>query len=253
MAVRFSADRNDYSSEAHQERGPKQHYSLKLFKDSTQSQKERALMRWNVLAVVVTLALIAIAVYFSLDKPFRFEQSSESQNQLDTPTAPVAEGPRSEPAGAAAISPTPRYGNEIKKCTATDGSTFYTNAINCGAADLSKRVSVIDAPDYSKPANAPRATASQPKTAQQTANRRPVNRCDTLNLRSNVSPSKDVPRSCKWEWGRALELERLMSGADKPSSSMWVGEYCKRLTEIRQNGCNVVASEFCYEQVCLGR
>lgn len=209
-------------------------------------------MRWNVLAVLVTLVLVAVAVYFSRQYPIRFEQSAVSHSQTNEPTAPAVEGPQAEPASPPAITQ-PRYSNEIKKCTAPDGSTFYTNAVNCEAADLSQRVSVIDTPRYSSPARPAQNSSAAPKTAQPSPIQRPANRCATLNLRSNVPSSKDVPRSCRWEWGRALELERLMSGADSPASSTWAGEYCVRLGEIRQRGCSLAGAEFCYAQVCLGR
>ena len=48
------------------------------------------------------------------------------------------------------------------------------------------------------------------------------------------------------------KLERLMSGADTPASSNWVGEYCERLGEIRQRGCSLSGDQFCYAQVSPG-
>lgn len=209
-------------------------------------------MKWNLLAVIVTAAIIGMLLWFQrADDPYQLPWSP------DGPTQPTSTDSRpqnsAERVGVIQPQPEPRYTNEIKRCTAPDGSTFYTNAISCDQADLSNQLSIVDAPTR-RPASQATRQASEPSTARQTSAQRsrPANRCGP-GRPTQEAVSNKVPRACRWEWGRAQELDKLIRIADEPSESIWFEEYCERLREVRENGCRVDPSAFCFEELCLGR
>lgn len=206
-------------------------------------------MKWNVIAFIVVAALVMTAVYFSFhakDQAPVPQAEPTSDNAAVTPP-PVA--PASDPLQVATRTQ-PATG-AIKQCTKADGSVFYTNLVNCSDADTTPGLSVIEAPRRTAPSNrsGTNRSTTQSRTQQNRSNQQ-KDRCGRLALPGTDTAPSDIPRVCDWSWGRAREIERMLSAADNPAQSTWKGEYCERLTEIWDAGCRPKAADFCYEEIC---
>lgn len=208
-------------------------------------------MRWNILAVLLTAVVVVVLLLLSADRSgspvegaLKQHSSSPVQMAPEEPTSPEKSSPR----------PQAQHGDRIRTCTAPDGSTVYTNVLNCDDLDHSQRISVIEAPRSS-----PRTT-SRPEDARRTVQARPrpgaqnsSDQCGKQSLHLFVPNERKVPQSCKWSWGRAQELERMLSAAKEPGDSIWLKEYCERLREVKSDGCRIDTRAFCYEELCLAR
>lgn len=203
----------------------------------------------KTLVALLLLVAVGVAVVLYIQQVEQDGTGSvrvESTPELEFDARPVP-APGS---GLAESVAQPRYGDRILQCEAPDGSTVYTNAVDCESVDHSQRVSVIAAPKRA----APRPSAPPPRqTVRPSRSTPPPPRCGRQSLQLFVPNPQDVRQQCKWAWGRAQELERMLSQADDPGESIWLDEYCERVQEVVASACDFDAKAFCYEQYCLGR
>lgn len=149
-----------------------------------------------------------------------------------------------QPAPASTPAPVARSG-AIIECPAPDGTRFYTNAPSCEEADLDNRLS--EAQRYRSVAR-PGAEPALRRAA--TAGGRAGRSSNSPSLPGYRQTPGSVPRACKWEWGRALEIERMLAAADEPGESRWVPNYCQRLCEAFEEGCRPTGDDFHFIGVC---
>ena len=119
--------------------------------------------------------------------------------------------------------------DQILTCKADDGSTFYTNATSCDAADLENRVNVVS----SRPADTGMGQ-------------------NCLGTQEEKAVSM-FHSDCQVEFNKALELERYLAAADDPASSRRAQEYCDLIAQGVANGCMATSQTFCYLQICQQR
>ncbi len=145
------------------------------------------------------------------------------------------------------------------KCYDPNVGEFWTNAVNCEAADLNNRLSYAaplattpyqdrhSGKNYSPPAN----QAVNSRTDTNTASRVSANQKPDLRRKAKEAP-KGLPAECRWPVGDAAELERKMSAKSDPRKSMWLDDYCERRQEVSQLRCPLPGDFFwySYSQLC---
>lgn len=204
----------------------------------------------TTIAVVALLAVFAGVFYYA------FQMDVAHGVAAPEPEAPVSTGQQSEVPSTTPVTeaaPAPRYTNNIQACQAPDGSTVYTNASDCDLVDHSQRVSVIPTPKQPATRSAQSPARRAPTPTKSAPSRQNVQKCGRTSLHLAVPNPRDVPQSCKWSWGRAQELERMIGAAKEPKESIWMEEYCERIREVISSECRLDAEGFCYEQYCWGR
>jgi hypothetical protein len=164
------------------------------------------------------------------------------------PPAPPA--PQTSPPPAGGNITQRAMGQGILECTRPGGSVFYTNQEHCELADLRNQLSVIPAPQYAAPPTAPKAVTTVSRQAASTRTPSSTSCADRIGLPGTRTTPSDVPRSCKWAWGKALEIERSLAVAKDPAKSTWREPYCERLCEVYDKGCRPEDADFCFEEIC---
>lgn len=176
--------------------------------------------KWlQALLGVASIALVAwfLSILYRASVP-------EEEARAVTPEGIVP--PAATPAGATH----PPGNDRILRCTAPDGSTFYTNAARCEDVDLDDRLTVIDAwpPD--------------------TTGGEPAKRC-LSDGDIDASLLRFLPR-CHQIYTEALKVEKFLSQATDPAASPRAAEYCDWISRGVQTGCMANSQLFCHLEVC---
>lgn len=172
----------------------------------------------SVLVAVVLASALVVAIGYVLYRDLK----AGSPGPGAAPSRTPAERP-----GAPDTIRAPSRTDTILRCTAPDGSTFYTNATSCDAADLDNRVNVVPAPETGADGSRPgRCLSDQPE-----------------------STYRFLPE-CREVFTEALKVERFLSRAPDPAKSRRAREYCDLIAQGVSSGCMATSELFCYLHVC---
>ncbi|KAA9131468.1 hypothetical protein F3N42_09115 [Marinihelvus fidelis] len=189
-------------------------------------QKARARRsRWMTLAAVVVVGLAVAGVWRVLSLP---APEGSGPNPPGMPSNPVDRRSPAADAGADASG----YSDRILQCTAADGSTFYTNASDCDAADTSNRVTVV-------PAHESGADASVGQNC--------------VDSSREGRASHRFLGACQEPFSEALELERYLALAEDPAASPRAESYCALIAQGVNAGCLATNAQFCFLRICQQR
>lgn len=183
--------------------------------------RKESTYRWlYALAGLAGLALVSAWLYVFQVRP------------LNTPVPPGSAAPAAGAGeGAEQSDDTPGL-DRILTCVTEDGTTFYTNAVSCEAADRTNQLSVVDA--Y-VPAGerGPRREECLSMSYTRLEDARP------LFLARCQAPFLD-----------ALKLERRLLDTEQPAASPLAAEYCALIAQGVTNGCPAHSRQFCLLRVC---
>jgi hypothetical protein len=175
---------------------------------------QRGGARLLVLALVLGVSALFLALHFRAD-PGSLAQMREALVEAV------------QPAQQAVLGGAPPA-DRILECTAPDGSTFYTNARSCDAADLDQRVTEL-------PSDPPEADAGIGQGCLDPA-----------------APHQFLPR-CAEAFRGALALEAELAAAADPSRAPEAEEYCALVAQGVQAGCPADSALFCFLRICQQR
>lgn len=127
----------------------------------------------------------------------------------------------------------------IRRCLGEGGAVVFTDRGDCPPLALERRLSVLPPPP---PSPAPSSRA------------KPRDRSSGRTRRGGSGPrrthGRDIPRECRWEWGRAQKVERLLRLGPRKGESRWTSNYCRWLCELHDAGCPVTDADFKQRRRC---
>ena len=179
-------------------------------------------------SILISAVIVSGLYYMSVQRPIQ-HASSEIGKQKGT----IAEPAVGMSSGVS--DPQSNRTDQIIKCIDPDIGEFWTNARDCQSADLDNRMS--NAQSYRGAIYPGSKTSESQKDNHKTSKRIMNQKPDIRQVAKEVPDGLSV--SCRFAVGRALEIERPLSAADDPAESIWRESYCKWVTEVREEDCNV--------------
>ena len=125
--------------------------------------------------------------------------------------------------------------SEIRLCEGSSGEAVFTDRGNCPVIELVDTLTIVEVPVY---------VGRREGHADRAGRRR------TRGGGKDRTARRDIPRECRWEWGRARDIEGLLGRARSPSESRWLPNYCRWQCEIRQAGCDPLPGDFEHLSLC---
>jgi len=190
-------------------------------------------------SILISAVIVGGLYYMSVQRPIQ-KASSEISKQKSTIPEPAVG------MSSAVSSPKSNRTDQIIKCVDPDVGEFWTNARDCESADLDNRMS--SAQSYRGADNVSSSSSAAQKNNHKTSRRKENDQPDIRQVAKTVPDGLSV--SCKFAVGRALEIERPLSAADDPAESTWRENYCKWITEVREEDCKVSRDLFYYDSLC---